>query len=105
MHGVGVGKQEPLALSCFGASDDGIILAGPTCGERAGFDDLDARVRKRRGDFAGAVSGMIVDHNDFEGHACLRGVALQQKGFETLAETDFFIASRNDDRHGGLAGC
>ena len=47
---------------------------------------------ERRGDFAGAVGGVVVDDDDFEGDAGLGG-----QGLEAGAEVGFFVARGDDD--------
>jgi hypothetical protein len=102
MDGIGIGEQQPFSASHSGASGDSVVLAGPTFGQRAGFDNLHANlhlgVRKRGRDFAGAVSRVIVDHDDFEDCIILRRV-LRDQGLKTCAQASLFIARRHDYRH------
>ena len=38
VDGVGIGEEQPFAAGSAGSGDDGVVLAGPAWGERAGFD-------------------------------------------------------------------
>ena len=59
-------KSSHCAVGSFGSGGDGVVLAGPAWGERAGADDSDVFGRKRGSNLAGAVGGVIVDHDDFK---------------------------------------
>jgi hypothetical protein len=96
MHGIGVGKQQPLASSDCLSRIHGVVLPGPAGGRRAAVDD--SQRGKRLGDLSSTVSRIIVDNDDFEVYPLLRRERLQAG-----AQASFFVTGRHDDRHGWLA--
>jgi len=76
VDGVGVGEEKPFAAGCSRSGGDGVVLAGPTGRQGAGFDDPDLDLglgfRKCGCDVTRAVGGMVVDDDDLNSDSALR---------------------------------
>src|SRR5271169_1357178 len=94
MHSVGIGEQEPAGTGMFGPGNERIVLSSPVLGQGLRRDH--SHSDETLSDLARAVSGGIVDQDDFERYSGLRGQRLQ-----TVGKATFLVPGRNDYRNLG----
>lgn len=96
MAGICIGEDEPVACGVRVGLDERVALSNPAGGRFATFYKLDVRVSVGDflDDFAGFVSGSIVDDDDF-----VVGIVLPRKRFQASRNFGFFVAGRNDHRN------
>ncbi len=64
MHCIGISEQEPFSSGFRRSRDERIIFSRPAGRKRVRIYHL--YVGKGVGDFAGAVGGVVIDHDDFK---------------------------------------
>src|SRR5581483_4147597 len=93
MHGISVGKKQPGATRMSRTGGERVRLAGAARAQGSGVHNLD--IRKRRGDFASAVGGIVVHHDDLEIN-CI----LSHDGLQAGSQAVFLIT--RGDNYGNL---
>lgn len=96
--GVGVDKEEVFALGFLGELVAGPRLSGPPFGKRLTGKESDTRVAlgSALNQGCGAVGGVVVENEDLH----IRVVAVGE-GADTRGETEFLVASWNENGEAG----
>ena len=92
MDRVSVGEEQPLATGVANRGGDRVVFSGPAFGERPRFNYLN--FREALCDFAGSISGMIIDDDDFE-----IDTGLRNERFQAGSQRSLLVACGNDYRN------
>jgi len=92
MQGIGVRKQQPLAVGMLRAYEGGLALPCPACAQWRRIEYLN--ICETGSNFACAIGRVIVDDDHLEINAFLGDQRSQ-----TASDRTFFIARRNDYRY------